>query len=106
MTVRKRTKRKEKIEKEKKVAFIKDEIKKTNTNKRNNQIILSLGAVFAFAGLLLLVMYDPLSFFPWIILFFGLLVGAWGTYDLSTSSKKLKALMKELNTELPPKNKK
>jgi hypothetical protein len=65
-----------------------------------------LGAVFAFAGLLLLVMYDPLSFFPWILLIFGLLVGAWGTYDLSQSSQKLNNLTKELNTELPPENKK
>jgi len=56
---------------------------KTLKNKRNSQIILSLGAIFAFVGLLLLAMYNPLSFFPWILLFFGLLIGAWGIYDLS-----------------------
>jgi len=59
------------------------EKKKSLKDKKNSQIILSLGAIFAFVGLLLLVMYDPLSFFPWILLFFGLLVGAWGIYDLS-----------------------
>ena len=55
---------------------------KSLKNKKTSQIIFSLGVVFAFVGLVLLAIYDPLSFFPWVFLFFGLLVGGWGIFDI------------------------
>ena len=76
---------------------------KSLKNKKTSQIIFSLGVVFAFVGLVLLAMYDPLSFFPWIFLFFGLLVGAWGIFEKFGTTKD-KRFRKELINELSPEN--